>query len=74
MDNLKIQTTSKPTTPNTINLKNLKNTIRNCETDDQLELIKAFKSDVILAELKYRLNIAESKVESIEKITRASSN
>lgn len=74
MENLKIQTTSKPTTPNTINLKNLKNTIKNCENEDQLELIKAFKSDVLLAEIKYRLNIAEQKVESIEKITRASLN
>lgn len=73
MDNLKIQTTSKPMTPNTINLKNLKNTISNCDADDQLELIRAFKSDVIMAELKSRLNLAESKVESIEKITRASS-
>lgn len=72
MDNLKIQTTSKPMSPNTINLKNLKNTISNCSADDQLELIRAFKSDVILTELKSRLNLAESKVESIEKITRAS--
>lgn len=74
MDNLKIQTTSKPITPNTINLKNLKNTISNCDSDDQLELVKAFKSDVLMAEIKYRLNNAETKVESIEKITRASYN
>ena len=60
-------------TPNTINLKNLKNTISNCSDDDQLELIRAFKSNVIVTELKSRLNLAESKVESIEKITRASS-
>ena len=72
MENLKIQTTSKPMTPNTINLKNLKNTISNCTNDDQLELVKAFKSDVLMAEIKYRLNNAETKVESIEKITRAS--
>lgn len=74
MENLKVQTTSKPITPNTINLKNLKNTISNCDNDDQLELVKAFKSDVLMAELKYRLNNAETKVESIEKITRASYN
>lgn len=72
MENLKIQTTSKPMTPNTINLKNLKNTISNCTNDDQLELVKAFKSDVLMSEIKYRLNNAETKVESIEKITRAS--
>lgn len=74
MENLKVQTTSKPVTPSTINLKNLKNTISNCDNDDQLELVKAFKSDVLMAEIKYRLNNAETKVESIEKITRASYN
>ena len=74
MENLKIQTTSKPITPNTINLKNLKNTISNCNDDDQLELVKAFKSDVLISEIKYRLKNAETKVESIEKITRASYN
>lgn len=74
MENLKVQTTSKPITPNTINLKNLKNTISNCNDDDQLELVKAFKSDVLISEIKYRLKNAETKVESIEKITRASYN
>ena len=56
---------------NSVNVGNLKQSIKNGTLDEQLELIKSFKSEVLIAELQHRLLTNEQRVEAIEKITKA---
>lgn len=71
-DNIKMKETEKQREKvNAVNTGSLGNVIKNGTDEQQAELIKHFKSEVLLSELKYRLTTAEDRVDAITKITKA---
>ena len=56
---------------NAINFKEFGRSIKNCTDEQQSVVVSQIKTSVLLIELTRRLTDAESKVEAIEKITKA---